>query len=1376
MEEGAAEDPSEGVPPAQRDAGFVVAEAAPSLGVDAASALLATQAELLELVKAGERQPAAELAGKLSDSLRALQAELLRDDPDEPDESAAGESSEPETPTPRTPMEAFPELSNRLAEIVASLGGQAELSGIERQALVAERIKLESELASRQSAATLARLLADSTIERLMEALFAPETGAADGARKLERMERKADAVELLVNAKQGRAQLAETLHDYVERSPAVPPRGFDCICSLVNDALSSMVDEAAPIFDELVMCSMDSPDAPPRVSGHLDWRTIGSADAKAEPPMGVELLAMPIAHVGSRAGSSAEDEDAEGPTEDPEVDQYCIIRTLDDGTRQYGFCAPLQSAGARRVLCVLSRHPWFGLWRSLLPTLVNAVGAEVPADGVPAAVVSILDALWHTTASAFPMPGERFTVAFDDDIEPLHLTRANDEDAPLVDADFTALFERIGVAGVLAVYTALLAERHVLFVSASHSRLCECIHASLAMIYPFIWQHILVAILPESWLDYVTAPMPFVLGVDESLLDRVLELPIEQSLLIVKIDSGEIAVCAGGEGDAAAAALPASIEAKLEKGFTSNLRDLQTQRMEPSAFNRAVLDAVTSAMVGLLGSYREHLEDDAEALDVDGLVAGFDSEDTQAFLGSLRKTQLFDAWQQERVVLKAQGYPQQGLFETLVSEHDGTGSGGAPSVDVMTARHVIDAALVATCGEQTLLDRVRQHDLWKNTSLWQRVFEEKLSAEAQLEHLTIRSSMMSKPAAAPSPSRKPGLKRRASITAIRSSMKIGGGEKDEQTKLAEAAAAAAEEERAKALKREAGHLSQKIVQHSETMMRFGLPLDLVERLATKVAANHNLSSERTEKDVKEKVHAMIPRFVHLQDITKEGWLEVEAKGTAWDVRWFRIRDTSLCIHESDTHADPSSVFPCAACSISEPKSKRKGKDHAFRIDVASYAVASTDADSGTASKHVALKLIVNASSSDEKESWYKHLQDGGAFVPTIGRHTLKGDAKAEAVEALANMSAVGLRLRTGADQAAAAATAKAKAKLSADRESAMKLFGEVDEDSSGHLNTAELKQLAAKLGLELDDSQAAEAMAAIDVDGDESVDFEEFFAWYQNQGGAILGQRLKHGGMTLKSFTRRVERQVSSVVSGGADEEDAAQSRPEDGVSCCGMLEKKGARARDGYKRRWFELKDGDTLRYLDKDGGKMKGEIGLGAATVKSVGDRELVLALGGRDYQLRAADTEKRETWVVALGEAIAALTTEGAEQAAAALPQAEGSDSSDSDDEAVAEPEPEPEPGEGVRYKAVVAGAVRTGAELDSEKLPEKLTVGQEIVVLVRPIAVRCLSVAVSRRSARRVGTGGAQRGRDDAPALRGRLDVAPNEERQTVAREGGGRLM
>ena len=35
---------------------------------------------------------------------------------------------------------------------------------------------------------------------------------------------------------------------------------------------------------------------------------------------------------------------------------------------------------------------------------------------------------------------------------------------------------------------------------------------------------------------------MPFVLGVDARHLDRVLELPVEESMLIVQIDTGEIA------------------------------------------------------------------------------------------------------------------------------------------------------------------------------------------------------------------------------------------------------------------------------------------------------------------------------------------------------------------------------------------------------------------------------------------------------------------------------------------------------------------------------------------------------------------------------------------------------------------------------------------------------------------------------------------------------------------------------------------------------------------------------------------------------------------------------------------------------------------
>ena len=46
-------------------------------------------------------------------------------------------------------------------------------------------------------------------------------------------------------------------------------------------------------------------------------------------------------------------------------------------------------------------------------------------------------------------------------------------------------------------------------------------------------------------------------------------------------------------------------------------------------------------------------------------------------------------------------------------------------------------------------------------------------------------------------------------------------------------------------------------------------------------------------------------------------WMEVETKEKTWDPRWFITRDQVICIHESDTHTEPTSVFPCAVrCTL----------------------------------------------------------------------------------------------------------------------------------------------------------------------------------------------------------------------------------------------------------------------------------------------------------------------------------------------------------------------------------------------------------------------------------------------------------------------------
>ena len=47
---------------------------------------------------------------------------------------------------------------------------------------------------------------------------------------------------------------------------------------------------------------------------------------------------------------------------------RYCFVRTLEDGMRVYGFCSRLRRANGRvEVVCICTRHPWFGCWQRVL-------------------------------------------------------------------------------------------------------------------------------------------------------------------------------------------------------------------------------------------------------------------------------------------------------------------------------------------------------------------------------------------------------------------------------------------------------------------------------------------------------------------------------------------------------------------------------------------------------------------------------------------------------------------------------------------------------------------------------------------------------------------------------------------------------------------------------------------------------------------------------------------------------------------------------------------------------------------------------------------------------------------------------------------------
>lgn len=62
-----------------------------------------------------------------------------------------------------------------------------------------------------------------------------------------------------------------------------------------------------------------------------------------------------------------------------------------------------------------------------------------------------------------------------------------------------------------------------------SSSTLSKCCHATVALLYPFTWQHTYIPVLPPSMIDIVCSPTPFLIGLLSSSLPRLKELPVEE-------------------------------------------------------------------------------------------------------------------------------------------------------------------------------------------------------------------------------------------------------------------------------------------------------------------------------------------------------------------------------------------------------------------------------------------------------------------------------------------------------------------------------------------------------------------------------------------------------------------------------------------------------------------------------------------------------------------------------------------------------------------------------------------------------------------------------------------------------------------------------
>uniref|UniRef100_A0A7N9CX88 DENN domain containing 1B n=1 Tax=Macaca fascicularis TaxID=9541 RepID=A0A7N9CX88_MACFA len=218
----------------------------------------------------------------------------------------------------------------------------------------------------------------------------------------------------------------------------------------------------------------------------------------------------------------------------------FTFVLTDIESKQRFGFCR--LTSGGTICLCILSYLPWFEVYYKLLNTLADYLAKELEND-----LNETLKSLYN-----HPVPKANTPVNLSVNQEIFIACEQVLKDQPaliphsyFIAPDVTGLptipesrnlteyFVAVDVNNMLQLYASMLHERRIVITSSKLSTLTACIHGSAALLYPMYWQHIYIPVLPPHLLDYCCAPMPYLIGIHSSLIERVKNKSLEDVVML---------------------------------------------------------------------------------------------------------------------------------------------------------------------------------------------------------------------------------------------------------------------------------------------------------------------------------------------------------------------------------------------------------------------------------------------------------------------------------------------------------------------------------------------------------------------------------------------------------------------------------------------------------------------------------------------------------------------------------------------------------------------------------------------------------------------------------------------------------------------------
>lgn len=329
------------------------------------------------------------------------------------------------------------------------------------------------------------------------------------------------------------------------------------------------------------------------------------------------------------------------------QVDQFAFVLTDLESNYRFGYCR--HGTGAQTCLCVVSLLPWFEVFYKMLNFLAEIINRSDNNDLMP-----FLRAAYEYSV---PRPEEPVTIVARQDM--FNFTAPDPTILPCIPAsrNLTEYYNAVDTGNMMRIFASMLHERRIIITSKKLSRVTACIHAAEALLYPMHWQHLYIPVLPAHLLDYVSAPMPYLIGVHTSLMEKIQGQKMEVGDAVI-VDADKNEVITEHED---LEALPEDVSSYLK-------RHLKTEKVKNSMVESgdAISRAFLQALVRLIGGYRDALKFHSAPItfDRESFVQSRSSQSMQAFLENMLQLQIFQQFINDRLELLNNGLGFHDLFE----------------------------------------------------------------------------------------------------------------------------------------------------------------------------------------------------------------------------------------------------------------------------------------------------------------------------------------------------------------------------------------------------------------------------------------------------------------------------------------------------------------------------------------------------------------------------------------------------------------------------------------------------------------------------------------------------------------------------------------